>query len=134
MTTTTPLADEELLRHFNDATLPASAFHHEQHLRVAWLFVTREGLPRALEKFPRALRRFAEANGAPGLYHATITWAYLLLINERQQRVPAATWDAFAAANGDLLSWKPSVLDTLYEHEVLWSEFARTTFVMPRKG
>ena len=68
------------------------------------------------------------------LYHATITWAYLLLINERQQRAPAATWDEFAAANPDLLTWKPSVLDTMYSSDVLWSDFARGTFVMPRKN
>jgi hypothetical protein len=128
-----PLGDEEFLRQFLDTTLPQSAFHHAQHVRAAWLFVVRFGMPQALTVFSEALRRFAEAKGAPNLYHATITWAYLFLINERHHRAPAATWTAFAAANPDLLTWKPSVLDALYSADVLWSDTARKTFVMPRR-
>ena len=128
------LSDDELLRQFTETTLPADAFHHTQHVRVAWLYVRRHGLPAALTEFSQALRRFADAKGATMLYHATITWAYLLLINERQQRAPADTWDEFACANPDLLTWKPSVLDTMYSSDVLWSDFARDTFVMPRKN
>jgi len=127
------LTDDDLLRQFIDTTLPDAAFHHAQHVRVAWLFVMRVGVPRALTEFSDALRRFADAKGAPTLYHTTITWAYVLLINERQHRSPAATWNAFADANPDLLAWKPSVLDAMYSADVLWSDLARRTFVMPRK-
>lgn len=134
MNAATMLTDEQLIRQFTDATLPAESFHHREHVRVAWLFVLRYGVPRALSEFSDALRRFAEAKGATNLYHATITWAYVLLINERQQRAPAAAWTAFADANPDLLTWKPSVLDAMYPADVLWSEFARRTFVMPRRG
>ncbi len=91
-------------------------------------------MPGALSEFPAALRRFADAKGATTLYHATIAWAYLLLIHERQQRVVAMDWPAFAAANLDLLSWKPSVLDQLYTPETLWSDFAKRTFVMPDRA
>ena len=63
----------------------------------------------------RALRRFAVAQGKPGLYHETITTAYLLLINERLDGAGRdLPWDAFADRNPDLLSWKPSVLDRYY--------------------
>ena len=88
-------------------------------------------LPAALETFPEALRRFADAKGARTLYHATITWAYLLLIHERQQRAAASDWPAFAARNPDLLAWKPSVLDRFYTAETLWSDEAKRTFLMP---
>jgi hypothetical protein len=67
----------------------------------------------------------------PGLYHATITWAYLAIIDERMRAAPADTWDAFAAAHPDLLTWKPGVLDRLYSPERLWSPAARDGFVMP---
>jgi hypothetical protein len=125
------LSDAELLAQFEDTTLPKEVFHHADHVRTAWLFVTRDGMPGALERFPAALKRFADAKGAHGLYHATITWAYLLLIDERQQRAAAADWPSFAAANPDLLSWKPSILDRFYTAETLWSDLARRTFLMP---
>jgi hypothetical protein len=131
MTATEPLTDTELKARFLDTTLGADQFHHADHVRMAWLFVSDYGMPAALERFPAALRRFADAKGATSLYHATITWAFLLLIHERQVRQPAADWPGFAAANPDLLTWKPSILDRFYTRETLWSDVARQTFVMP---
>ncbi len=125
------LSDADLLARFEDTTLPKEAFPHAQHVRVAWMFVRRFGMPEALGRFSEALKRFAVAKGKPELYHQTITWAYLLLIAERLARGEAVTWDAFAAANPDLLTWKPSLLDRYYTTETLWSDLARRTFVMP---
>jgi hypothetical protein len=91
-------------------------------------------MPGALTEFPRALKGFAAAKGKPSLYHETITWAFLFVVAERQARCPAESWQAFAAANGDLLAWKPSVLDRYYENETLASELARRIFVMPDRA
>jgi hypothetical protein len=126
-----PLGEEQLLAGFLDGSLPASQFHHEQHVHVAYLFVRRHGLPAALDAFSSALKAFAIAKGVPTLYHATITWAYLLLINERLAKSPAETWTDFAAAHPDLLTWKPSILDRYYTSATLWSDLARRTFLMP---
>jgi hypothetical protein len=134
MTISTHLTDHELLRQFEDTSLPATLFDHRQHVRVAWLYVTRYGMPEAINAFATALRRFADAKGAHTLFHATITWAYLLLIHERQQAAPADDFEAFAAANADLLRWKPSILDSYYTADVLWSDRARATFLMPNRG
>lgn len=120
-----------LLEAFTNTTLPADQFHHEQHVHVAWLFVRRYGMPAALGEFSEAIKRFAAAKGATGLYHETITWAFLLLIAERQARTSADTWDMFAAGNADLLTWKPSILNRYYSKELLASDLARRTFVMP---
>jgi hypothetical protein len=128
------LDDEALLQGFEDATLPDTAFHHAQHVRVAWIYVDRYGMPAAIQRFTSALKRFAAAKQKPGLYHETITWAYLLLIAERVARRPAAGWEGFVAANQDLLQWKPSILDALYTPETLWSSLARNTFVMPDRS
>ncbi len=125
------MSDEELLARFEDGSLPNGAFHHEQHVRVAWMFVRRYGMPDALGRFSQALKRFAEAKGAVGLYHETITWAYLLLVAERSARGPGESWERFAAANQDLLTWKPSLLARYYSPETLQSDLARRTFVMP---
>ena len=121
----------DLLDRFVDTTLPANEFHHHQHVEVAWLFVRRYGMPAAIGEFSAAIKRFAKAKGATALYHETITWAFLLIISERQARQPAEAFGDFAAANPDLLSWKPSVLDRYYSKELLASDLARQTFLMP---
>lgn len=123
---------DDLIRRFEDGTLPASDFHHRDHVRLAWLYLDGEPPLTALSRFTEGLKRFASRNGAEGLYHETITWAYLLLIHERKARAGAGeTWDEFAARNPDLLSWKPSVLDGYYRKETLDSDLARRVFVMP---
>lgn len=125
------LDDAALVAGFEDTSLPNGAFQHADHVRVAWLFVRRHGLPDALGAFSAALKRFAAAKGKPDLYHETITWAFLLLVADRQARQPAESWPAFAALNADLLAWKPSILDGYYRSETLWSDLARRTFLWP---
>jgi hypothetical protein len=86
----------------------------------------------ALARFSEALKRFAAAKGKTRLYHETITWGYVLLINERVQRSGRRLdWDEFALANPDLLTWRPSVLDRYYTSETLGSELARQVFLLP---
>ena len=131
MTTATIIDDHDLVEQFLATSLPTASFRHADHVRMAWLFIRRDGMPAALDSFPAALKRFADAKGATSLYHATITWAYLLLIHQRQSRGPAPDWPTFAAANPDLLSWKPSILDRLYTAATLWSDEARRTFQLP---
>lgn len=125
--------DRELVNAFEAGTVPDGGFHHAQHVRVAWYYLRHHPLFEALERFQTRLRAFALAQGKPDLYHETITTAYVLLINERLHENGAGDddWEAFAARNGDLLSWKPSILERYYRDETLASDRARRTFVMP---
>ena len=126
------MTDDEFVARFEDCTLPNSAFHHRDHVRLAWLYLRRHPPLEALARFAGGLRRFATANGHPGLYHETITWAFLLLIRERMERGGSGeTWEDLAQTNPDLLAWKPSALDRYYRPETLGSELARRVFVMP---
>lgn len=126
------MTDEELMGAFEAGKVPDGGFHHEQHVRVAWNYLKAHSLPEALARFCSALKGFAQAQGAPNLYHETITVSFVLLINERLARDEApAPWAGFAAANADLLSWKPSVLERYYRKETLDSAHARRVFVMP---
>jgi hypothetical protein len=125
------MTDAELVAAFETTSLPKEHFSHREHVRVAWYFVRTYGLPDAFSRFAEALKRFATAKGAPQLYHETITWAYLLLIRERLAHATDESWETFAAANPELLDWKPSLLDRYYTPELLWSTRARASFVMP---
>ena len=125
-------SDAALLLAFEDGTIPPGAFRHRHHVRTAWAVLERRPVLEALAVFTAGLRRLAAAAGKPGLYHETITWAYVLLVNERRAARGAEGWPAFAARNPDLLTWKPSVLEArYYREETLWSDRARETFVLP---
>lgn len=120
--------DRELLTRFEDCTLPPAEFTHRNHVRVAWLYLREAPVLDALTRFVASLKRYAGSLGASAKYHETITFAFLFLIHERMQREPWDTFDAFADANADLFA---NVLERYYAKEVLASDLARTTFVLP---
>jgi len=126
------MEDREFLAAFESAALPEELFRHRDHVRAAWLLLREEPPASALVRFTGALRRFAAALGKAGLYHETITWAYLLLINERMEHTGRQRcWREFAQANADLLTWRPTVLESYYREETLGSDLARRVFVLP---
>jgi hypothetical protein len=117
-----------LLAGFEAGTL--AEFPHRDHIHVAWLYLKRDALLRAVERFSQDLRRFARTKGKPGLYHETMTLAFLFLIRERMQAEPE-DFEAFAARNPDLFKRGPSALDRYYRPETLASERARRIFLLP---
>ena len=123
------MTDSEFLRAFEACAVANADFHHADHIRLAWIYLREHPLLEAIDRFSTSLKRFAAHHGVPGLYHETITWAYLLLIHERMNGEPS--FDAFRAANPELFTWKPSVLSRYYTSETLASERARQVFVMP---
>jgi hypothetical protein len=126
------MTGEQLIKQFESGATPADTFHHSDHVRLAFEYLSRYSALEALERFSDALKRFAAAQGKAQLYHETITWAYLLLIRERIARAGhTQTWEEFAARNPDLLIWKGGVLTVLYRQETLDSDLARHTFVLP---
>jgi hypothetical protein len=125
------MEDDDFVTAFETCALPDHDFHHRDHVRLAWLYLKELPPAEALVRFSGGLQRFAAAHGHPGLYHETITWAYLLLIRERMARSENATFEEFAAAHPDLLTWKPSILASYYREETLGSELARRVFLLP---
>jgi hypothetical protein len=129
------MTDDEYIASFENCSLASESFHHSNHVRMAFLYLTRYPALEALQRFSAALARFAAAHGRPQLYHETITWAFLLLIRERMARTGyERNWAEFAAGNADLLNWKDSVLKRYYRAGTLSSELARTTFLFPDKA
>jgi hypothetical protein len=126
------VTNEQTIELFEQSIAPGGTFHHADHVRVAFVYLMQYPFLEAVEKFSAALRRFAAAQGKPGLYHETITWAYLLLIRERVARArQRISWEEFAAENPDLLIWKDGILQRSYRQETLDSDLARGVFVFP---
>ena len=134
MTNHTTSADAQLLalvEQFEKGIPPSVAFHHVEHVKVAFAYLCIYPKLQALEKFANGIRLMAIAKGKPQAYHETITWAYVFLIHERMIKTATRDWEQFTAANPDLLDWKNSILSRYYSKTLLDSDLARQVYVMP---
>ena len=133
---------DALIAALEDCTLPAAAFDHRAHVQVGFGYLQRHGYAGALIAMATALRRFAAHHGKQGLYHETVTAAFLALIHQRMAEDLAAEgreialagaqaleWERFAAAHPDLFAH--DLLARYYSRDTLRSDLARHCFVLP---
>jgi hypothetical protein len=127
------MEDEELIAKFEDASLPLECFRHEEHVRVAFLYLCKYPVLEVLVRFPGALQRYAAAHGKNRLYHETISWAFIFIIHERMTGGEAVqqSWEKFKGCNRDLLVGGKFMLAKYYRDETIASTAARERFVMP---
>ena len=112
-------------------TLDAATFDHAAHVYAAWLYLEEFPLADAIARFSAALRRLTATLGVPGKYHETVTWFFMLLIAERRAAGDLDDWFAFRRNNADLFGNAGDVIGRYYSSELLASERARRSFVLP---
>jgi hypothetical protein len=122
--------DDEVLRAFEAGWPAGQAFHHLDHLRVAWAYLRRDGRPDGGRRVRVALRRLAAARGAADRYHETVTRFWIRLLGHLIETFPDA--DRFET----LLERFPRLADKAlplahYRPETLHSVGARTGWVAP---
>ncbi|KRC59107.1 hypothetical protein ASE14_15090 [Agromyces sp. Root81] len=127
-------AIESVALEFENGTLPPAQLSHRVHLALGWHYLQRDGFPAGAATFCEHLQRYVQAVGAIGKYHETITWAYLVLLNEERtlRAEPGETFDAMIARRPDLLDHRAGALRQCYTAEELDAPEARTTFMLPR--
>ena len=127
---------EPLVREFERGTLPPAQLSHRLHLAFGWHYLQRNGFPAGAATFCDRLRAYVQAVGATGKYHETITWAYLVLLNEERMlgSEPGESFDSMIARRPDLLDHRNGALMQCYTAEQLDTPAARTTFLLPRIG
>ncbi len=124
-------ADREFLNAFERCAIAPETFHHRDHLRLAYIYLTQHDVDTALPKMRGSLQRFLVHVGAPrAKYHETITRAWLLAVEHfMHEAAPTASFEEFAAAAPRLFA--PGAMETHYTPDLLRSEEARERFVAP---
>jgi hypothetical protein len=117
------------IERFENGDVNGQTFNHLDHVYVAWLYVQRFDLATAIARFDTALKRLVTQLGAEKKYHKTVTWFFLLLINERIE--PDQSWADFHSKNTELTSNSGSVLARYYTSDYLNSPRAQSQFVLP---
>lgn len=106
---------------------------HRAHLRLAYESLRLHDATTVLPYIDRALRTLATTHGHPERAHLTLTALWLLIVQERMARAPAASFEAFLTAHEDLLDAR--ALPLRYYHEATLADpLARRIFVLPDRG
>ncbi len=125
------VADREFLDAFEACEIRGADFHHREHLRVAYCYLTLLSSAEALEKMEAGLHRLLAHLGAPASkYHRTLTEAWLHAVRHFIDRSGAtADFAEFIARAPQLLD--PQIMGTHYSTDLLWSDAARAAFLEP---
>jgi hypothetical protein len=123
-------ADEQFRRSFERCEIPNDAFHHRDHLRLAWIYILESGPETAAIRVGQSIRRYAEHNGVGRRYHETLSRVWVRILGLAIAETPEA------AGFEDLLAARPHLLDkTLplkhYSPAHLWSDAAREEWLEP---
>jgi hypothetical protein len=121
----------DLIRALDEDRVAPGTFGHREHVMTAWYYARADSALDGLAALSRRLLEIATRQGVPERYHETVTCAWFFLIRERMERLgQGATWEAFAAANPDVLTG--AAIDAYYRRETLREDpFARRVFVLP---
>ena len=121
------MSDEQFLQEFENCTL--QEFHHRDHIRMAWLYLSKFGYSQGSTKVKEGIKKFAVAKGATTLYHETITEFWIRLVQHVIENHPSKTFEQFFASFPPLEDSK-----SIYRHytkDFLMSETARKEWAEP---
>ena len=124
---------DDMLDAFENGTLDPSSFGHRQHLSLAWTYLQRDGFPEGALHFRQHLQAYVTKVGAAAKYHETVTWAYLVLLNEERslRSPPGEDFDAMIQRRPDLLDPRNGAVARCYSKAQLDLPEARRVFMLP---
>lgn len=127
------MTDEEFLESFLHCTLPASAWTHEAHIRLAWLMLSSKPYTVALSCIRHGIGTYNDTVLKKALaYHETITVAFTRLIAAgRGQLADDHSFSEFKQTHPLLFDRTLAALLHHYRRETLFSSEARVSFVSP---
>ena len=83
--------DFDFLSRFENCEIEPENFHHREHIRIAYILLTKLSVEKALLKLKDDLLSFLDYIGADkSKYHETLTCAWLLAVNHFMHLSPPA--------------------------------------------
>jgi len=123
--------DRSLLQAFENYTLDVNAFHHREHVRLAYILLVLNDVSSAHSKMRSGLTRLLSQNGIDiGTFHETLTFAWIKAVKHCMyltSRVKSS--EEFLALN-HALNDKDSIFNH-YSRELIAADLAKRTYVPP---
>ncbi len=125
--------DEDFIELVEDCSFPVDDFDHKAHLRLAYIYIIKEGNVRSVVNRVRNTLNalLIHAGIEPSAkYHETLTEAWVLAVMHFMEQT------TYTKSSEDFISQNPCILDskimlTHYSTDLLFSDTAKTDFVEP---
>ena len=125
--------DAVFLAAFEAGVRPGGAFRHADHVRLAWLYLRRDGAAQGEDNIAAGIRRFAAAQGGAGFYHETLTRAWVRLVAAALAKTPQLeSFTLFFDAHPELAD--KAFLFHFYSAEALSLPAARDGWIEPDRA
>ena len=126
--------DDTFLAEFEAGRWPIEQWHHQQHIKLAYLYLRRYPLEAAMNRIRERIKAHNAVHKLPELpasgYHETMTQAWMRLVYHTLcEYGPAETADDFCEQNPQLSQQK--VLRLFYSRDQFMSSQAKFEFVEP---
>jgi hypothetical protein len=127
---TAHMNDDEFMAAFEHGEIAGSTFHHADHIRLAYLYLTRFPMRDAEQRVLIGIRSMAARLGVPEKFNYTQTAAWLRVISAEIALHPEqGRFDEWVVAHQRLLDM--TLLGQHYTKELLNSDRARSGWAPP---
>jgi hypothetical protein len=128
------MTDEEFLSAFESCVFPADKWHHREHIKMAYLYLSRSPFDEALARIRAGIQLLNASHHTPETltrgYHETMTQAWARLVFASLCEYGAAeSADSFYNQHPQLS--QPKALRLFYSPERLMTAQAKAEFVEP---
>ncbi len=125
------LSDLEFSAEFKNATLHPKLFNHEAHLRLAWIYIKRDGIDAAITQVCSQIINYATSLGAANKYNETVTIAAVRAVYHFYLKSKSDNFRNFIEEFPRLKNNFKELLAQHYDIDIFNSEVAKCSFLEP---
>lgn len=125
------LTDLEFETQFKNCELNPTLFNHEAHLRLAWIYINKYGITRALENIEQQLKLFVAHVGAEEKYHKTLTILAVRAVYHFMNKAESNAFKTFINTYSKLKTDFKELVNSHYTFDIFVSQTARKKFIEP---
>ncbi|WP_228237377.1 hypothetical protein [Allomuricauda sp. M10] len=125
------MTDFEFVHLFETGHLPPSLFTHEEHIRLAYIYLKNFGEESAIDKCCGGIREFDRLHGDGTKFHKTLTVASVKAVHHFMKKSKSTTFDDFIVEFPKLKTSFKLLLDQHYAFDLLKSVKAKSEYVAP---
>ncbi len=122
--------DKSFLSAFENATLDVMAFHHREHLRLAYILLVIDDVKTAHLKARAGLQRLLQHNAISSEYHETLTLAWMQAVKHFMFLTQSASSSEHFIEQNQILLDK-QIMFTHYSRSVIEGEKSRNEYIPP---